>query len=427
MKRYVGLLIMITFSFLLMSCAATNRTATLKQDKTVENWQAAVVSDARPWVRGADRWFMTGRANATELQNRRAPYANATSTLSVRVPSFNKIKVNGDFQVQLYGTSKGHNTVHVYGPNLGVRQVIVEVQGDTLCVLQAPNAPRLMQKVIIRIGIRDLRLLVQEGCGIIEGVNIHSGCLDLIASKTSKGNIYLSGTMNVKSVVHSGSGSINVFGAVTPYLTIRTNGRGSVNLSGNVGVSSIIHHGTADINIIGVNSDSLRILADGSGKISLNGPVCIKEIRAFGCVCVFANNVSSDAALYVLLNNNARVGLAGRVGSLYVDASNTSSFMGRYLCATEAFVRAHDAAHVNVTAGNKIFASATQFGSIYFYGSPNVLSQFVSGNGVVMPIWGMGYVSCPVPPRVYNLNVASAPEKHSSQKVRVFPYRQGEG
>jgi hypothetical protein len=186
-----------------------------------------------------------------------------------------------------------------------------------------------------------------------------------------------------------------VFGARTPWLEIRTAGAASVNVSGNVGVRKIVHHGVGNVNIIGANSDGLKIYADGRGKIGIRGHVNLREVRARDKTGVFICNANSNS-LYTWATDDARIGMSGTAENLYVDATKSSRFEGRSLCVTNAYVRAHDVAHINVSASNKIFASATENGSVYFFGSPNMMSQYVSGLGVVIPVWSENSTICPV-------------------------------
>jgi hypothetical protein len=75
--------------------------------------------------------------------------------------------------------------------------------------------------------------------------------------------------------------------------------------------------------------------------------------------------------------------------------------------AQSAYARAYDNSHINVTATNKMYAAALNNGSIYFFGSPNLMSQFLSGNGTVIPVWNdtpQSYPICRIaaqPARVY--------------------------
>jgi len=391
MKRYLPLALVV-FTFLLLAGCASHRYPYLNKNLGSESWMRSVDADPNQWARGADNWFMTGDPNATELADRNAPYAAAISTMAVRVPEFANIKSNGDFQVQLFGTY-GPNSVYVYGPNNAVRSVIVEVRGNTLCITMAKNAPRNIRKVIIRIGVNQLNNLVQLGCGPIEGIQLHSN--RLFVTSAGKGNIYLAGPMNLARVLATSSGSVSVFGARTPMLDIKTGGAATVNVGGNIGIRSITHHGIGNINIIGANTDGLRIYADGRGKIGIRGHVNLRTVKARDKTCVYVCNVNSRS-LYTWVSDDARVGLAGSAENLYVDTTKRSRFEGHTLCAANAFVRAHDASHINVTASNKIFAAATENGSVYFFGSPNLMSQFVSGLGVVIPIWSDNAAICPV-------------------------------
>ena len=385
MKRhlFIGMLVF-GFTFL-AGCASYHGSPFPRSDLTEEKWMQLVESTPHQWARGADSWFLTGAPNRSEERSRAASDSSAISTMLVRVPDFNNIKVNGPFQVQIFGSLE-QNSVYVYGPNSQVRQVAVEVQGNTLNVNVAGGASgnHEMGQVIVRIGVVNLASLIQKGSGRIEGRQVRSTQLKIISSGC--GNIYLAGNINLKCIEQTGSGSVNVWGAMTPSLDIITSGSGRVNVCGNVGVHLIEHHGKSDVNIIGANSDTIKIVTDGSGKIGIRGIVNIRDIRARGRTCVYICG-SNSSCLYVYLFDNAQVGISGRTNDLYVNATGASRFWGRSLCVNNAYVRAQDEAHINVMATNKIFASAINNSSVYFFGTPDLMSQFVSGNGTVIPIW----------------------------------------
>lgn len=382
MRRYLLIGLILLFVFALVSCASS-RNPYPRSDLTNENWTSLVDTSPNRWAVGADRWFMTGDPNTTEVMDHHAPYRAAISTMAVRVPDFTGIRTNGDFQVQIYG-AYDHNSVYLYGPNEGVRQVVVEVRNNVLCISQVKDASRLTGRVIVRIGVVNLQRLTHQGSGMVEGRQLRSTGLHLVSA--GRGNMYLAGNINLYDVLDSSSGSISIFGAVSSGLTIRTTGSGSVNISGNVGLKSILHKGSGDINLIGVSGSGVNINAMGKGKIGLMGSMDIREIRACDSTCVFAYCLNSDS-LYVYTFKDARVGVAGHANHLYVDASGSSRFGGRYLEASDAYVRGRDGAHANVMATTRMFASATNNASVYFYGSPDIMSQFVNGNGAVMPIW----------------------------------------
>lgn len=402
MKRYL-LIGLILFSYLFLIGCASNRNPYLRTDYTEETWMREVHTTPNSWARGADSWFLTGDANSAERSNRSAPYSAAISTMTVAVPDFTGIRVIGDFQVQLFG-SYDHNTVYVYGPNDGVREIAIQVRGNTLCIEQTKNATSSVKKVIIRIGIRQLCSIVQlGGCGSIEGIRLNSRSLDIMTSPATTGNMYLTGPVNLRRVTNLGKGNISVFGANSASLDIRAIGNGDVNVSGNLNLRSIYHGGGNHINVIGANTRTpLKVYAEGAGKIGINGRVNLRRVTAKGATRVYIYPVFSQS-IHAFAYNNARIGLAGSTTDLSVDTRGKSRFWGKHLCAQNAYVRAYDQSHINVTATSKIFASATQNASVYFFGSPESLSQFVSGSGVVIPVRIDGRPSCGMvfEPRVY--------------------------
>lgn len=415
MKRYISIAVITLFFLTLISCA-TNRTAYINNHFTEETWMSGVEKDPSKWLQGSDAWFMNG--NPYVQVKYLAPYSVAMSNMSVNVSDFTNIKTNGNFQVQIYGT-QGNNCVTVDGPNSAVRAVKVEVIGNMLCITQAEKAPSNMRQVIVRIGVRQLNNLVQMGGGPVEGLRLFSNGLNVTSSGC--GNVYLSGNLNVHRITSTNKGSVIVFGANTSMLDIKTTGAGCVKVSGNIALRTITHGNKAsgDISIIGANGNcETRIYAQGRGKISINGRVNIREVRASGHTCVYAYPVNSGG-LYVYTYDSAKVGLAGSSINLFVDTSGSSIFYGRYLCVRDAYVRAHDWSHVNVTASNKVFAAATQNSSVYFFGSPSIMSQFVSANGVVIPVWIAGMPSCAI--TGYRATVyKGAPQNNSGYMRRSY-------
>lgn len=392
MKRYLLLGLIILSSLLLAACAIRSD---CRVDLTRESWMREVESNPQRWMRGADDWFLTGNPH---FPSYRGPYAPTTATMNVQVPYFSKIKVNGDFQVQIYGTD-GSNSVQVYGPNDAVRATVVNVQasvqGNILCVTQVEKAPRSISHVIVRIGVNRLTELTQlGGRGRIEGMQLQTNYLTV--TSLGSGNMYLSGNMNLARVNNFGRGCINIFGANTPVLDIKTNGGGATNVVGNVGIRSIVHQGQNDINIIGANSSYLRIFASGKGKIGINGVVNLREVKASDFMRVYVCKLMSTN-VSVLASQQARIGLAGTTQNASIGGFDASSIWARDLCADTAYVRTQQHAHVNISACYKIFASATGNSSIYFFGSPHILTRFVRGNAIILPV-GHSMMCSPVVP-----------------------------
>lgn len=389
-----------------------HRNPELNKDLTSETWQSQVDTNSNRWLKGTSRWFLNGDPHVAPYKDGSVASSAAISSMKVEIPDgAMRLEVDGDFQVQIFGTYD-HNTLFVYGPNAGVRGVDIKIVGNKIKLTQTKDAPPSVCDVIIRIGLQSLSELNQFGAGRIEGRMVRSGGLSI--SQCGKGNIYLAGNMNLMNVDSNGSGAVTVIGASAPESKVNMMGSGSVNISGNIGLSSIKHSGSGEMNVIGLNSNCLSIYASGRGKIGLQGTANIKDIDARSRVRVYMYNVNSED-LHVMVRDAACVGLAGYTNHLDVQTSQASCFEGKHLLSNDAYVRASDNSHINARATNRMFATATGNASVYFYGPPRLMSQFVSGNGVVIPIFA------PMP--AYKDQPVNKSYKDKPAKVKLYKYR----
>lgn len=419
MKRFLALGLMLIFYLASTGCTH-QRNPPLNINLAREGWMRHIETDTASWTRGADAWFLTNNPNIPTFSQA----SPAFSTMNVQVPDFSTIKVNADFQVQIFGTY-GPNTVYVYGPNSGVRNTVVTVNRGTLCINQDKKANHAIKQVVVRIGVNHLNQLIQLGRGRIEGIHLRSNAL--VVNSMGSGNIYLSGNMNLVKLSNTGRGCVTIMGVNSPELDIHTNGPGTTNVCGNVGVRCITHRGGSNINIIGANTNLLKINATGGGKIGINGVVSLRELKAYQSTRVYIDRVNSSQ-LYAYVYDKAHVGLAGYVGNVYIDAFKRACVGARNLCAASAYVRAHDRAHINIAASSKLFAAATENSSVYFFGDPGVMTQFISGDGTVFPIWSP-YPSCPIVRTVYHSYKGESTPSYRGERKLSFPYKRfnGEG
>ncbi|OGT36911.1 MAG: hypothetical protein A3F11_09030 [Gammaproteobacteria bacterium RIFCSPHIGHO2_12_FULL_37_14] len=406
--------IYILISLLLISCM-NSQLPSRPKDLTHETWQRSITTTSAQWTTGADHWFYTGDPNGTEKINRQAPDSVGMSTTVVRVSDFTTIKTDGAYQLQLFGTDD-RNSVYINGPNVAVNAVSVSIQDDTLVIRQTNKeiSNSLMNGVIVRVGVNQLHKLIQKGCGTVEAIRIQSDHLAITSTATAMGNVYLIGNVNLKRIVLNGTGSVTVLGASSPNLVIHTKGSGAVNVKGNVGIQSIVHHGQSDINILGANSNKLDIDADGAGKISIKGIVKLNHLTAKDDVCIYIDEVRSQC-VEANLSGNVRVGLKGLTKDLYVNTIGTSIFWGRYLCSRNAYVTACNQSHINVAACGKIFASAVDQASVYFYGPSNILSEFTKDEGSVIAMGDQTWCTYGTESRSYSYTDA-----HKGEAVAVY-------
>jgi hypothetical protein len=379
-----GLLFMLITSLLVMTGCTTNSfyQTTVNHNLVKENWMSNVNLSSSSWTRNADPWFLTGEPNRVEQYSSNASQNAAISTMSVNVGGFDSIVVNGSFQVQIVG-GQDHDSIFVFGPNDAVRQVSIKTFNHALHINQV-DAKANVKRVIVRIGVRNLRNITNLGKGSIYGRGVTSDCLAITACDC--GSVILSGQMNLNKVTQLGTGTITVIGAYTPNLDINVKGNGNVNVCGRVGVRRITHMGDGCVSIIGTDTDSLSILASGNGTTSVAGYANLKKLTACDASRVYVYWVNS-ANLYITQSGSSRVGLAGSVNNMNLDMIDSSRFGGQYLHGGSIYVRTRNWAHANVAPDKKIFAAALDKSSIYIFGCPNIVSRYTSNSGVILPVW----------------------------------------
>lgn len=398
MKRLISYGIILLITFLLTAC--THQNAYRDQtnfDLLKENWMQQINLDPHVWTRNASKWYFTGEPQQVSLYAVHAPLTSSMSSMEVRVNNFTNINISGDFTVQIVGQQE-RNSVEILGPNALVRQVVVNTWDKTLSLsrIKGPKdqVKGDMREVIIRIGVRNLRTLVDSGNGSLTGRGITSDCLSIVSRCGA--NILLDGNMNVQRVIQSGWGTTTIIGAVTPCVSLAAGYAGTINISGRVGVQSITNVGNGRINVLGADTDGLVIRANSNSVTRVAGIVNLKSVTAYGKSRVFLYSVNSQN-LRVIATDKACVGLAGCTGNLSVGLKGSAHFAGEYLKSHTAYVTTHDTSHANITADKHVFASAFENSSIYYIGPPSNIARFISGNGTIIPVWTSSIPSPPVP------------------------------
>ncbi|HSW70306.1 MAG TPA: DUF2807 domain-containing protein [Gammaproteobacteria bacterium] len=377
----------------LFSCAHTNAPS-VQQNLLTETWMQNINLNPVKWTRGASRWFFTGEPATTENYVNLAPNDKAMTFSAVKVPQFTHVLLNGCFQVQILG-GQNRNSVVVLGPNDATRQVMVRVEGNTIIVTQAHDDKGQManlKNVIVRIGVCNLRGLKIAGNVNMEGRNLTSD--GLVISSTNSGNVLLSGNVNLLKINHMGTGTISVLGVYAPCLDINMRGSGRVDVSGRVGIRSI-NNMSGKVHIIGADSKFLTVNAYGPSLTTVAGYVNLKQLNVCDNSCVYIFWAKSNGAR-IVLRGNARVGLAGVVSAMDLTLAENARFGGQYLHGGKIYVLTRNNAHANISSNQKIFASASDNSSIYFFGISSNVSSYTSGLGSVVPVWRES-VALPVP------------------------------
>lgn len=360
-----------------------------------ECWVGQINTNPCYWLVNADSWFLNGEPNRLENYALTAPNNAAITSMNIRARGFTNINAAGSYQLQIIG-HQDHDSVSVIGPNLAARQVGVDIQKQTLSIRECQQCPTSMSNVIVRIGVKNLRHLAVYGNVNVYGRDIWSDQLEIKAN--TWGNIFLAGNMNLTHLTQLGRGAVTILDAITPMLDIDDYGCGNVNVAGRVGIRSIHHCGLGCISIIGADSDMVNIDATNKAIVKVSGYVNLKNVMASKCAQVYLYCVNS-CGTHVVGRDKSRISLGGNTENLNVELTQSSLFQGTFLHGGNVYVRTLNYSHANVTADKKVFACAGDGSSIYFFGSPCIVSRFVAQHGIVIPVWNEMSASpcCPKP------------------------------
>jgi hypothetical protein len=402
MKRTILLVITCIATLLFAGCANNSGRNGVQIEKRLEyeNWMQHINLDPNQWTKHATPWFYNNEPSGFDQYQSDSPVNRAITAMAVRVPDFTRIQVDGPFQIQIVGR-QAHNSVYVLGPNQLARHTAVDIKGDTLFIHPAQDCEsdcRNLGQVIVRIGMREISGIVDGGSGPFEAKDIDSSCLDVVS--TDGANMLLVGNLTVNHVAQKGNGTISILGATTPALDIEVLSNGILNISGRVNVHRIIKQGSGTLNIIGASSDGLMLKSSGSGVTAIAGYTNLKKVDVVDYSRVYIYWINSNG-IYATVRDHARLGLAGAAQNLQVDVSDNGMFLGKYLRVNNIYVRTRDYSHANVDPSDKLFANAMDSSSIYFFNSPNVVSRYSMGNGIIIPVFGD---ACPLPaprPTIY--------------------------
>lgn len=394
MKKLILLGIACIATLFITGCASNKNYygSQVRGDKIQETWLGRINLDPNRWVGHADAWYHTDLPRNFNDYAMNAPAGAAITAMMVRVPDFTNLIVSGPYKVEIFGRQV-RSSVFILGSNEAARHVAVEVNGSTVSIHPAADCKRDAcgsKQVIIRIGVHELRSLVSNGTGFVEGKDITSSGIRVKANGNNE--MLLVGNMNLQEVTQMGGGTISIIGAYAPVTDVNDI-NGNVNISGHVGLHNVVKNGGGMLNVIGVDTDGLYINSMGQGITALAGYANLRKVSVKQNSQVYLYWVNSNG-IYINLHDNGRLGLAGSAKNVDLVADNNSSFQGKYLRTENMYVTTRNAAHANVAAQRKLFANATDYSSIYFFGTPDVVSRYTSSSGLIIPIFND---NCPTP------------------------------
>lgn len=349
---------------------------------TKEYWIKRVNTDPNLWIpKNISPWYFTGEPASMQSYVTSAPVQQAVTVMSVNTAPFTKIRIDGDFQVQISGMEE-QNSVYIVGSNSAAREIVTEFKGQTVFIHPVADSKVNLKNVIVRIGVRNLDMLTNLGKATILGRYITSTQLKI--NNCDDGCIILKGQMNILKITQAKSGKVIIIGACSPNLDIDVQESGSVNVSGRVGVRDIKNK-NGQVNIIGADSNALTITASGASITKIVGKVNLKCITASNKSCIYVYWVCSTD-LIINAKDDAKIGVAGNAAIANINLKDNARLGGQYLYGQDVYIKTKDSAHANISAKHKLFSAATGDSSIYYFGSPTLKSSYTSQSGLIVPI-----------------------------------------
>lgn len=340
--------------------------------KSAETWQQTIIRHPFAWQNTFEK---------PDIQRIAPPWVEKKISQFIT-----HLYVEGDFNVQIVGSEQ--NTLGLYGPREAVERVHIRIAGSQLLLSQTKGALiPLMRKVVVRVGLRQLHSLMQRGRGEITGLQVNSPYLQIVATPSAKGPIYLNGHMNLERLIQAGKGVINVIGIDNHHLFLKTTATstGSVNLAGNINVFFISHEGLSEVNLIGVQQKPFRLLAKGRGKLGLMGnAIQLSAMQVNNYAQVYIEGIHTPR-LKIRAYQSADIGISGVVGELQLETFGYATFQGHYLCVHKAYVRTFGDSHANLTSSGQVFVTAKGTSQVYFFGPAYLMTPFVSEGANIIP------------------------------------------
>lgn len=405
-----GIILLCTFA--LISCSSSKYYGTqANPNLSEENWMQTINLNHKLWTSNVDPWYHKRERDPITYQRIYDPIAQEMIQVQQKIPFFTNISINGNYRIQIVGHQE-RNSVQFSGTKTAKRLLSLDIRNQTLYIQPAPECIKNSTErckgdntqVTIRIGINNLRSIINVGNSSITGKYITSDALTIRSVGNS--NILLNGRMKLTEVNNFGCGTITILGAYSSCVDINVTQCGTVNIAGRVGLHAISNADKGNINVIGGYSGDTIINAKGASTTKIGGMVNLKSINTYDNSHVYLYWVKSNNVT-VRESGNSCVGLAGYTTNLSVETFGSSGFQGKCLRTWSTYIRTHGSSHANISADKKVFAEANGNSSIYYYGRPSVISRFLSQNGAIIPVWTNEIPTPPVSgtePAMFNFN-----------------------
>jgi hypothetical protein len=152
--------------------------------------------------------------------------------------------------------------------------------------------------------------------------------------------------------------------------------------------------GSGNINIKQLHpAQAVSMNIQGSPRVSINGNVRLHRLIVGGNsqLSIYWIN-SCDVSLTA--TDNAKISVAGMVGTLEADAFQCAWINARYLRAERVFVKSYGGSRVDVSAMCALNALASHYSTIYSYQDPRFQAPYMQCAGSVIQMTHLCFPPC---------------------------------
>jgi hypothetical protein len=196
------------------------------------------------------------------LDARQQPFVAGAASLSPRVATFDRIRLDGAFATTI--TVGKPASIRLHGDPAQVRNVTTEVENGTLTVGERDRRTNA-HDVVLDISVPALRSFANDGAG---GTTILGVSGDVEFANSGAGSIVASGRANTEAVSLDGVGKIDTQGVDAHDVSVDSNGVGAVYVRGS-GTLSLTVNGIGEIRYAG-HPAHVEQQVNGLGRI---GPI----------------------------------------------------------------------------------------------------------------------------------------------------------
>ena len=335
-----------------------------------EKWMQQVATNTNGWFDNSGTWLLK--------RDYKHEHPLVCQKTILPDTDFTDLIIAGNANIQIIAGAP-RNAITIYGDNGSANQVSLSYLKSQLTVNTAGDA----SNTTVRIEAKRLTSILNMNQNTVIGKINQESKINIIS--TSHANTFLDGEINLCFLENSGYGTVTITGIQSNNLNLTVPDDGNVRLAGRIGIQNIEHDGDGDVSIVGADSDKLSITTYGSGVTSVYGHVNLKQINADEKSYVLVYWADTND-LKVTQKKDTFVGIAGASLKLQADVQGSSCFQGQYLRTGNAFIKTYNTARANVTAGNKIFASAAGSSVILYYGEPQDISKTTARNASILAL-----------------------------------------